>query len=490
MGNLRVQTAHGVVVNSAFRAGLTVLGLINRVAVAAFLTREEFGVWGIILATLLTLVLLKQVGIQDKYVQQREADQELAFQKAFTLEFALSCGYFLLCCIALPLFGLAYGRGEIILPGIVLASAIVLTSFQTPAWIPYRRMQYARERVLMSVDPVVSIIGMVGLAAAGYGYWGLVIGAVCGSTAGAVVCVATSPYPLRFRFDRATTRDYASFSWPLLGMSFSRLLVVQGSLLTASRAVGLAAVGAIALATNFTAFADRVNAIVSQTIYPAVCAVADRGERLLEVFVKSNQLSLMWSLPFGTGIALFAGDLVHFLLGDKWDDAVGLLTAFGVITAVGQLAVNWSVFMRATNHTRPLFVASVVNVGVYAVVVLPATIEFGLTGFAIGFGAATVMQIVVRTFYLRTLFPRFDMLRHTVRAVVPAIPPVGLILALRAATPGSSPAGTLGELALFVVATAVATYLFERRLITEMAGYLRGHTDPAPPRPAVASPPA
>jgi PST family polysaccharide transporter/lipopolysaccharide exporter len=488
--NLRVRTARGTIINAAFRAGLAVLGLINRVAVAAFLTREEFGLWGIMLATLFTLFWLKQVGILDKYIQQREPDQELAFQKAFTLELALSCAYFVVCCLALPLFALAYGHYEIILPGIVLASAVVLTSFETPAWIPYRRMQFARERALMSVDPVVSIIAMVGLAAAGYGYWGLAVGSVIGSSAGAAVCVATSPYRLRIRYERGTTREYASFSWPLLGSGLSRLLVVQGSLLAASRALGLAAVAAIGLATSFATFADRVNAIVSQTIYPAVCRVADREEALLEVFVKSNRLSLMWSLPFGTGLALFAGDLVHFVLGDQWQSAVGLLTAFGVISGVAQLAFNWTVFMRALNRTRPLFVAALLNVAVFAVIVVPATVEFGLTGFAIGFGAASLVQIIARVYFLRSLFPRFDMARHTVRALAPAVPPVAIVLGVRAVTdsPESSLAWALGELAVFVVATLVSTYVFERRLISEMVGYLRGRSAPAPSRAAVASP--
>lgn len=490
--NLRVRTARGTIINSAFRAGLAVLGILNRVAVAAFLTREQFGLWGIILAVLVTTIWLKQVGIADKYVQQRERDQQLAFQKAFTIELGLSCAYFVVCGIFLPLYALAYGHNEIILPGMVLATSVILTSFQTPTWIPYRRMQYARERVLSSVDPVVSIILMVGAAAAGYGYWGLAVGAVIGSAAGAIVCVATCPYPMRLRFDRQTARDYVSFSWPLLGAGLSRMLVVQGSLLAASRSLGLAAVAAIGLATNFAGFADRVNGIVSQTIYPAVCAVADRGEALLEVFVKSNRVSLMWSLPFGTGLALFAGDFVHFVLGDEWQNAVGILTTLGVTAGVAQLAFNWGVFMRATNRTRPLFVAALLNVAAFALVSLPLILTLGLTGWAIGFAAASLVQIVARIYFLRSLFPRFDIVRHTIRALTPAVPPVAVVLAVRAVTDGddSSLAWTLGELGLFVAATLVSTYLFERRLISEMVGYLRGRTSPAPSQAAVASPPA
>ena len=119
---------------------------------------------------------------------------------------------------------------------------------------------------------------------------------------------------------------------------------------------------------------------------------------------------------------------MHFVLGDEWEYAVGLLTAFGVICGVGQLAFNWTVFMRATNRTRPLFVAALLNVAVFAVIVLPATVEFGLTGFAIGFAIATFVQIIARIYFLRTLFPRFEMMRHTVRALAPAVPPVVVVL--------------------------------------------------------------
>ena len=42
-----------------------------------------------------------------------------------------------------------------------------------------------------------------------------------------------------------------------------------------------------------------------------------RTELLSEIFVKSNRLSLMWAVPFGVGLALFASDLVHFVLGDE-----------------------------------------------------------------------------------------------------------------------------------------------------------------------------
>ena len=59
----------------------------------------------------------------------------------------------------------------------------------------------------------------------------------------------------------------------------------------------------------------------------------DRRDLLLESFVKSNRLALMWGFPFGVGVALFGADLVHFVIGDRWAGAIVLIQAFGLMAA-------------------------------------------------------------------------------------------------------------------------------------------------------------
>src|SRR5688572_12246977 len=103
---LRKLATRGVIVNSAFQIGFAGINLLRRLLIAAFLTQAEFGVWGILIATLITLSWLKQLGIGDKYIQQNEPDQELAFQKAFTLELGLSSAFFVVVAAIIPLYGL------------------------------------------------------------------------------------------------------------------------------------------------------------------------------------------------------------------------------------------------------------------------------------------------------------------------------------------------------------------------------------------------
>src|SRR5918911_3136770 len=116
--SLRLHTARGTIINSAFQIGLSALGALQRVIVAAFLARSEFGVWGLVISIIVTLAFLKDLGIADKYIQQSEPDQEEAFQKAFTLELLSSIAFLLLVAVLAPLLALIYGHPSIILPAV------------------------------------------------------------------------------------------------------------------------------------------------------------------------------------------------------------------------------------------------------------------------------------------------------------------------------------------------------------------------------------
>jgi hypothetical protein len=104
--------------------------------------------------------------------------------------------------------------------------------------------------------------------------------------------------------------------------------------------------------------------------------------------------------------------------------------------------------------------------------VVPALLVWGLDGYMWSqLGRATVM-VVWRGYYLRRMFRGFSLARHAVRAIAPAVPAVGVVLALRLAT-GDGDAMTLFQLAAYVLATAGFTWLFERDLLRELGGYLR-----------------
>jgi O-antigen/teichoic acid export membrane protein len=487
--SLRQHAARGTIVNTAFTVGVNTLNLLRGFAVAAFLTAEDYGVWGIVVVALGTLSWLKQVGFSEKYVQQEEADQEAAFQKAFTLEL-IANGLLMVALVAvIPLAVVVYGQHRIIAPALAVVAVIPAYALQTPVWVFYRRMDFLRQRTLQAIDPVLGFVVAVGLAIAGAGYWAFVASMFVGAWANAIVIWRAAPYPLRLRWDRGTTRDYLSFSWPLFVSGASALVMAQGTVIVASQRLGLAAVGAMSLGNTISGYAHRVDEVITTTLYPAICAVQERLDLLAEAFVKSNRLTLMWGMPFGAGAALFVADLVHFGIGDHWAFAIRLLQAGAVVGAINHIGFNWSAFFRARGVTRPVAVSTVINLVTFAVGPVPFLILWKLDGYAAGLVLAAVVQLAVRGWFLSRLFRGFDIVRHSLRAVAPTVPAVGAVLALRAAEPFHRTLGVaVGELFVYGLVTLAATWFFERALLTEAVGYLRGRKGasivPAAPSPA------
>src|SRR3712207_4140386 len=149
------------------------------------------------------------------------------------------------------------------------------------------------------------------------------------------------------------------------------MVIPQATMLVGEAKLGLAGAGIINLAGTVATYTDRVDTIVTQTLYPAICRVRDRADLLFESFVKSNRLALMWGLPFGVGMALFAEDLVDYGLGDEWQGAIGLIQAYGLISAANHVGFNWTAFFRAIDRTRPLAVAGPTILAAFLFVTLP-----------------------------------------------------------------------------------------------------------------------
>jgi len=470
----RRTVARGALINSAFLVGIGALNLVKSVIVVGLLTAAEFGVFSIVVLALYLVIAIKSVAVADRYIQQTETDQELAFHKAFTLEL-LASFVGALCMVALAcLLALAYGQDQLLAPGLALALVLLGLAFQAPVWVFYRRLDFLRQRILLAADPVVALVVTIPLAALGLGYWSLVIGLIAGSWTAGAVAIAFSPYRLRLRYERATLRQYVSFSVPMMVAVGLGLMIAQLAVFFGELAIGLAGAGAIGLAGTFSAYSERVDAVVTQTVYPVICRLQDRPDLLLETFVKSNRLALMWAVPFGLGLTLFVADLVSFGIGEQWRDAVLLLQVVGLTAAVNHIGFNWGAFYRAAGVTRPVAVVTGIALSAFLAVAVPLLFAFGLDGFAVGLAVMTVTALAARWYYVSKLFPGFEVAVHAARAIVPTIPAVAAVLGVRLAFDAErSGAIALAEVCLYVAVTVAATLVVERSLIREVLGYLR-----------------
>jgi O-antigen/teichoic acid export membrane protein len=473
-GDLRRRTVQGVLTNALFMGGAEALVLAQGLIVTVLLGPRLIGLYGIVTTTAVTIAALRRIGIDEAFVQQRESDQEMEFQRAFTLELIVGAGFSLVLLAAAPIVAAAYGDERLLWLTFAVAYLPTFFALQAPTWIFFRQMDFLRVRTLQVLVPVVTFCVTVPLAALGVGVWSLVIGPAVGNAVAVVVGIWVSPYQLRLRFDRSARARYFRFSWPVFAAAASLLLVQQGQMLAFTLHGGLAAAGYITLAVTLTRYADRADQIIATTIYPAICVVRDELATLREIFVTSNRVALMWVLPFCAGFILFSPDLVRFVLGAKWEPAVLLLQGLAGTAAIQQLGYNWFSFYRARGDSSRQAVEAAVSTAAFLLLALPGLFVWGAWGFIGGRLAGAIMVLVVRRHYVRRLLG-IELLALAVRGAAPIAAATALVLVVR--TVAWSGPRTLAqaavEVALFLACSAALTWATERPLVRDLLAQLR-----------------
>jgi O-antigen/teichoic acid export membrane protein len=451
--SLRRHAAGGMLITSAFQIGLVAVSALRGLIVAAFLTRADYGLWGIVGLTLWTALGFKTVfGAGDKYVQQSETDQERAFQRAFTVELIFAGALLPVAAVTVVASAWLTGQPAVLAPGFALLALLPSTALQFPLAAYYRRMDYRRQRALQAIEPVSGAVVMIALAAAGAGYWSFVIGAVAGSWAAALAAVRASPYRLALRYDRGTLGSYVRFSAPLLIAGVSMLALFETIMLVGAHPLGLAGIGAFTLVGNLVQFTDQADAIVTDTLYPAVCAVSERIELLSEAF---------------------GPDLLRFGLGHQWLPAATLLQIMGIVTAVHHVGYNWSAFVRARGVTWPMALSGAAVSGTVIAAGIPLMYSDGLIGLGIAFALGEAVALTIRGVVMARFFTGIRILRQLVRGFAPTLLAAAAVLGVRALDGSEQTrAAALALFCLYVLATAAATLAIERPLLGEAIGYL------------------
>ena len=479
--NVRRHLANGMLLTSAFQLGIVGLSALRGLVVAVFMTRADYGLWGLIGFTLWAALGLKtQFGANDKYIQQSDENQEQAFQRAFTVELIFAAATAPAAAGISVLFAVVSGHPAVLAPSAVLLLLLPSTALQFPLAVFYRQLDFRRLRMLQSVEPLVAFVATLALAVLGFGYWAFVLGAVAGSWCGSIVALRASPFRLALRYQRGTLRTYVGFSAPLLVSGVAVLALFQVIYLVGVGPLGLAGLGAFTLVGNMVQFTDQADNIVTETLYPAVCAVRDRVALLSEMFVKSNRLSLMWAVPFGIGMTLFGDDLVRFVLGTQWLPAVPVLQIMGAVTAVHHVGYNWSAFVKARGITWPIAVQAVAVTAVVIGTGIPLMYDHRILGLAYAFALGEAVALVTRGFVIARFFDGVQILPHLLRAFAPTVVAALPVLGLRWITGDEhSLLASASVFTLYVVVTAGATWMLERPLLVEALSYLVRRQRPA-----------
>lgn len=168
-----------------------------------------------------------------------------------------------------------------------------------------------------------------------------------------------------------------------------------------SRLVNLGAIGGYNIAYSISiGMFERLNPVLSQTLFPALSRLSDDQERLKKAFIKATFFSSLINFPMLLGLAIIASPLVHSVFDEKW---------YFIIPIVQILSLTGAIRSLDTPVISILLVKGMMYRNIYLgieklIIGIPLTYylgnNYGIVGISFSFLIVQVVNTILSYFFL------------------------------------------------------------------------------------------
>lgn len=350
---LKALTARSMKWNVVDRVSTQLLYAVTGIVLANLLSKEDFGLVGVILVFQAFASLFVDSGFSYALIQ-RKSPTRLDYSTVLWFNLAVACAIYVILFLGAPLIASLFGGDERLVPlsrvmflsFILNASAIVQTNRLM------KKMDVRMVAVSNSLGLFAGAVVGVWLAVAGYGAWAIVWQTITLNATKSLVLWFTSGWLPLMRFSMGSLRSFFSVGSGMMANSFLNT-VFQNiySALIGYRA-GLVPLGYYSQADKWSKMGiTSVSQVLTSSFLPALSEVQDDPERFRRVSSKMNRFTAYILFPGMGLLAVLATPVFHALFGTKWDASIilfQLLLFRGVFTVLTSLYNNYAIALART----------------------------------------------------------------------------------------------------------------------------------------------
>jgi len=414
------------------RYGSKFINLISTIILAWLLSKEDFGLAGYALIFVAFIEILEGFGVESALVYHKE-DKDL-LDNAFWISALTGLLIALLVYLCAPIAAWIFNDERAIPLVQVLALAFALTGLRiVPKALLTRRMQFKLMAVPELAKVCIKGLAAVTLAFYGAGAWSLIISVVIALAVELCVLwwlVEWRP-SLRFVNRADKIRPLLSYGGGMLGLSVVGTLAANVDYVLVGRILGASALGVYMIGFRLPSMLIMpIIAALSKVFFPLSVHKQDDPAAMVDGWKKALRYLSMVSIPVGLGIASVSNALVPALFGEKWIDAVPVVSAIAIQTVLISLIWHIGDIYKATGRIRLLFWLGVVHLAI------TVPLLYGAVHFYASVGAVAYAHVISAGLMV---FIRFRVVSHVMQVPVreillsilqPALAGLGMFIAV------------------------------------------------------------
>ena len=306
-----------------FRLGVTIACSLSA---ARILSKEDFGLMGIVMLTIAVLNTLTQTGFEHALVQRKEQIDEL-LDAAWTWQILRGVGLSLSLVLIAPLLARWYELPVLTNLLMLAAVRLLLLGFVNVGIIYFRRdLVFKKVFTMNLVQALTQLLVTLPAIFIWQNVWALLSGVVAEAFALLILSYTMHDYRPKLEWSKEKLRELGRFGKWITGITIMGFIVTQGDDIFVSKYLGAAALGVYQLTyTLSNTPATKITHIISQVSFPTYSRLQDNPQQLRATFIAVMRTSMLLSGTLSVLLAVFIPEFVSFVLSAKWAPIIPLL---------------------------------------------------------------------------------------------------------------------------------------------------------------------
>ncbi len=315
------------------------IGLSSAFVLSAFLSPEDFGIFGIVTQIIALLVFFSDIGLAASLIQKKTEPTEDDYKTAFTVQFILAWLIFFIVLIIIKMGFLEVKIGnQGVLVLLALAISFPLATFKTiPSIILERRLDFNKLILPQIFEQIVFHSILITMAWKGYGVASYFYAIIFRSIIGLIVIQFLEPWFPKIKIDRASLKGLLGFGLKFQLNDFLARIKDQLYFLALGAFLPLKDFGYMQWAKNWSMYPYNltVQNVMSIT-FPTFSRLQAHKDLLKRAIEKSIYFIALFIFPILVGMSVFIYPLTELVdKYQKWQPAIFSFVLFS-------LSVSWS----------------------------------------------------------------------------------------------------------------------------------------------------
>lgn len=371
------------------------LGFVSTLILARVLIPHDFGIVAMAMSFVALLELLGAFGLDTTLIQKQTRERR-HWDTVWTIGILVGATVALLMVVFGGLVADFYNEPDLSNVIRVLAIGSLAQGFQNVGIVAFQaEMRFDREFLFVTSKKLITMGVTIPLVFILDSYWALVIGQVSGRITGTALSFWVHPYRPRLALHGAG--DLFHFSKWLFAIHIVSYLKERSSDLIIGRVSGPAALGTFSVSYELASLpSTELVAPINRAVFPAYAKLAaESREALSHEYLSVIGLIMLLAVPAVLGVAASAPLLIPVVLGEKWLEAIPVVTLLALFGFTNLVQSNAQAAYVALGRADVPAKQNIIHVAIQVAALIPLTRAYGVSGAAMAYLVTAAIMIPV-----------------------------------------------------------------------------------------------